>query len=310
MARYIQSFETSGAVQTALDNGVLGKPYVAYVEDSDSIDWDTNVPARNYSNEYLTFEILSAGTINIQSPGGKLLCNIQYRLNNGTWQTAQFKGTTGYTIGTFNVNDIIEFKGNTSSYGYVLNAVNNGNNFSNSTAAFNVYGNIMSLIYEDDFIGKTSLPSDTDRNFCSMFKNTSIVNASNLVLPATTLTNYCYSNMFYGSSLTTAPSILPATTLTEGCYQDMFRNCSSLTTAPELPATTLAAKSYSYMFNSCSSLNYIKCLATDRSATDSTYSWVTGVYTQNGTFVKAASMSSWPSGNNGIPANWTIQDAS
>jgi len=71
------------------------------------------------------------------------------------------------------------------------------------------------------------------------------------VLPATTLANYCYNNMFYNcSSLTTAP-VLPATTLANYCYNSMFYNCSSLTTAPELPATTLANECYSYMFFNC-----------------------------------------------------------
>ena len=59
-----------------------------------------------------------------------------------------------------------------------------------------------------------------------------------------TLTNYCYSGMFWGcSSLTQAPE-LPAMTLAQSCYLNMFRNCTSLTSAPELPATTLANYCY------------------------------------------------------------------
>ena len=48
--------------------------------------------------------------------------------------------------------------------------------------------------------------------------------------------------MFYNcKSLTTAPA-LPATTITNACYSSMFYNCSSLTTAPaELPAKTLTS---------------------------------------------------------------------
>jgi hypothetical protein len=89
----------------------------------------------------------------------------------------------------------------------------------------------------------------------------------------------------------------------------MFDGCSSLTTAPELPATTLAEDCYNYMFTGCTSLNYIKCLATDISAGGCTYNWVRDV-ASSGTFVKNASMSSWTTGNNGIPTNWTVQDAS
>ena len=53
------------------------------------------------------------------------------------------------------------------------------------------------------------------------------------VLPATTLANNCYYDMFYGcSNLSSAPSILPATTLMSMCYYQMFRGCASLTAAP------------------------------------------------------------------------------
>ena len=108
------------------------------------------------------------------------------------------------------------------------------------------------------------------------------------------------------TSLTSAPE-LPATTLANGCYEGMFEGCTSLTTAPELPATWLPDGCYYNMFNSCTSLKYIKCLATYISAY-CTHTWVDGV-ASSGTFIKAASMSSWSTGINGIPTNWTVQDA-
>ena len=103
---------------------------------------------------------------------------------------------------------------------------------------------------------------------------------------------------------------LPATTLADYCYCRMFLSCTSLTTAPSvLPATTLAVSCYQEMFNRCASLSSIKCLATDISATDCTNSWVSGV-AANGTFTKAASMTSWTEGANGIPNGWTVETAS
>ena len=127
-------------------------------------------------------------------------------------------------------------------------------------------------------------------------------------LPATTLADYCYQGMFQNCrSLTTAPSILPATTLTDHCYQGMFINCSRLTTAPELPATTLVYYCYQQMFYRCSNLNYIKCLATDISATSCTTNWVSGV-ASTGTFVKAANMTDWETYVNGIPSGWTVEN--
>ena len=88
----------------------------------------------------------------------------------------------------------------------------------------------------------------------------------------------------------------------------MFQGCTSLTTAPELPATTLKNYCYECMFYVCTKLNYIKCLATDISATDCTKNWVYGV-ASTGTFAKASSMTSWTTGVNGIPTGWTVIDA-
>ena len=159
-------------------------------------------------------------------------------------------------------------------------------------------------------VNAPALPATTLAENCyyEMFDGcTSLTTAP--ALPATTLTDRCYYHMFRNcSSLTTAPA-LPATTLATGCYSAMFAACSSLTVAPALPATTLATDCYNLMFYNCSNLNYIKCLATDISATNCTYNWVSGV-AASGTFVKAASMSSWTTGIKGIPDNWTVQDAS
>ena len=63
----------------------------------------------------------------------------------------------------------------------------------------------------------------------------------------------CFSSLFYGCKLTEAPS-LPATTLTEGCYSYMFRNCANLKVAPDLPATKLPELCYASMFTGCSGL--------------------------------------------------------
>lgn len=169
--------------------------------------------------------------------------------------------------------------------------------------------------YNSMFMGCTSLttapelPATTLASDCynEMFNGcTSLTTAP--VLPATTLAYSCYFKMFcYCSRLTTAPE-LPATTLANSCYRYMFYGCTSLTTAPELPATTLPEYCYGSMFYGCSNLNYIKCLATNISASYCTNSWVVGV-ASTGTFVKNANMTGWTTGYNGIPDNWTVEDA-
>ena len=220
--------------------------------------------------------------------------------------------------------DVLCFKGDNPTY---------NRTYFVSTGKFSIKGNIMSIIDSTNFTTATTLIEQYAFN--SLFYDTMVVSAKNLVLPATTLANYCYISMFADcTSLVTAPK-LPATTLSDGCYANMFRGCTSLVTAPKLPATTLAISCYrnmfgkctslvtapelpattlvnscyDFMFNDCSSLNHIKCLATNISANYCTSMWVNGV-SSTGTFVKNASMSSWTTGYNGIPSGWTVQDAS
>ena len=152
------------------------------------------------------------------------------------------------------------------------------------------------------------LPSTTLASSCygEMFRGcTSLTTAP--ALPATILANMCYYSMFRDcAGLTIAPE-LPATTLASWCYSGMFYGCTSLTTAPTLPATTLAEYCYSGMFSGCEKLNYIKCLATNISATDCLDSWLHSVAAA-GTFIKAYNMSEWPIGKSGIPEGWTVVD--
>ena len=83
------------------------------------------------------------------------------------------------------------------------------------------------------------------------FSNTHLTShpTNQLVLPATTLSAYCYQDMFSGcTGLTIAPE-LPAATLMDGCYKAMFKGCTGLTKAPELLASSLKTDSYDDMFS-------------------------------------------------------------
>ena len=152
------------------------------------------------------------------------------------------------------------------------------------------------------------LPATTLAKNCydSMFVNcTSLTQAPEL--STAILVDYCYDSMFSGcTSLTQAPN-LPATTLAYGCYSYMFEGCTGLTQAPELPATTLADYCYYAMFSGCARLNYVKCLATDASATDCTKDWLANV-AQIGTFECDNKKYFTLDSPNGIPVGWTITE--
>ena len=157
-----------------------------------------------------------------------------------------------------------------------------------------------------------NLPSTKLAGSCYayMFKNcSSLAQAPELqateLAPAESLTG-CYLEMFSGCSKLLQAPHLPATTLTNHCYDQMFSGCSSLTQAPELPATTLAENCYRQMFANCLVLNYIRCSATDISASQCTYEWVSGIGSVGDFYAPAST--NWTTGGNGIPQGWTRHD--
>ena len=163
-----------------------------------------------------------------------------------------------------------------------------------------VGGNIMYLINKDgkgDEVGKFGL--------CHLFeKCTDLSDASELLLPATTVGDYAYANMFAECcNVVGFPAILPATTLGKYCYQYMFHGCLGMKESPELPAQVLVEGCYMNMFSGCGQLELITVSATDNTAQNCTKNWVFGV-ADAGHLITPA-QTSWVAGADGIPNNWT-----
>ena len=243
----------------------------------------------------LTFEITSAGYINWVDTDSDV--TIEYSKNGGEW--TEVTASTQISVAS---GDTVQFRGDNETYR--VSGSNYPCQFINSTCGFKLKGNIMSLVQSTGFASRKDLYED--RAFESLFANNNgLTDAGELLMPATGLTEYCYSNMFQG--------------------------CELLERAPELPAETLVTDCYYDLFFGCTALNYIKCLATDISATQCVEDWVYGVGGGGGssssasssgsssssspapgvvgTFVKAASMNDWEFGSSGIPNGWTVVNA-
>ena len=246
----LRVFETESDYDSAKPDFVY--PTVSYVRDVDEVKYMSK-PLRNY----FFIEALADGMavtldntrqmpgmdFSITAPANEL----EYSTDQQIWK--RLPSNTASPV--INTNERIYLRGNAT----VGDAANDtlGIGFFNISQSCNVGGNIMSLLFNDDFEGKTDL-TGYDGAFAGLFLQQPIVNTTQLILPATTLSMSCYNGMFQNcTSLTTAPE-LPATTLSVGCYNQMFNGCESLTTAPELPATTLASWCYGYMFSGCTSL--------------------------------------------------------
>ena len=264
----------------------------------------------------------TVGTVTLTLNGSGVSVKLSTSTDNINWTTeTTYSATSTFTLPA---SGKLYLKGSNTQFNS-----NNSNYYSiSANVSHNIYGNIMSLCNY-----KTTL---SKYEFYGLFKNDkNLISTKNLILPATTIAIYCYSNMFYScTSLTTAP-VLPATTLADACYGNMFSNCTSLTTAPalpattladsycyvsmfsgctsltsapELPATTLTTNCYCQMFYGCTKLNYIKAMFTTTPSTTYTNNWVTNV-ASSGTFIKNAAATWDVTGVNGVPSGWTVQTA-
>ena len=261
MTKYLKQFELTVQYEEYINSNVALFPNVSVTNDDNKVHYN---PIPNYLR--FTAE-KDNSTISLTS---KTSPDIKYSLNGGTWTQWD------YSAITLDMGDTVYMKGNNS--GGFSTSSSNYNQFQ-MTGKISASGNIMSLLYDDNFERKLTIPC-----------------------------NYCFYYMFYGcTALTTAPE-LPATMLANYCYRYMFRDCTNLTTAPNLPATTLANYCYYGMFYGCTSLNYIKMLAININYTSCLSNWVKGV-ASTGTFIKHPNMTSLPTGTSGIPTGWTVQNA-
>lgn len=296
----------------------------------------TTASAQDMTSTPLTLEATSEGDITFlisySYSHSVVLTPVEYKINDGSWtayaswpaDAASITSSTGNWPVSFGdaihvtAGDKVSFRGDNASY------YGNGTGYEchiTSTADVYVYGNMMSLVDADDFSTLATLTGDW--NFAKLFKLPTVnlwdppVTVTtikshptyDIVLPATTLTNYCYNGLFAGcSGITRAPK-LPATTMKIGCYAEMFRatsiveapalpttvfqpysydaegehgsidcymqmfqDCTDLTVAPVLPATTLVHGVYQNMFEGCTSLTTAPALpATDLTGGDQCY---------------------------------------
>lgn len=203
--------------------------------------------------------------------------DLEYKINDGEWESYPFNE---YYPELYPINleygDKVSFRGNNKTMaGYVFDGVGSECLENSSFVCFNgecyFYGNVMSLLFKDEFAEKNYLPVGSSYTFCKLFK---VIEGFDgfyshptlpLMLPAMALRDDCYSNMFDGCThLTKAPELPAATSLARNCYSYMFKGCTSLTTAPFLGAFEEHFDCYAGMFKGCSNLNFVRCLAKSR----------------------------------------------
>ena len=217
-------------------------------------------PETSMEGTPLTLVAIEDGKITVTFYNGIILQNdIHYFIKGGPEQTIA-KNTKGSYDIIVKKGDVVRFYStNISLSGGAVAATRGLTRAVDSSAKYinikpsiktEIYGNVMSLLKgRDDFAKADAIKANNA--FYGLFAGAEkLVNSTERKL------------------------VLPATTLMEGCYQDMFSGCKGLEKAPELPAPALVKDCYKEMFYDCSKLSHVACLATDITATDCTKDWL------------------------------------
>jgi len=191
-----------------------------------------------------TYFILASPTLSSSYPSGWA---IQFRLKSGY---------------TWNVN-----KTHWITFKFRYNSTN---------TAIGLTGNIMSLV-ANSFENVTEIPSAGC--FYKLFSDDTSsasnvdIQCNNLLLPATTLKNSCYEDMFSGCSsfLKTGPNIMafsPESNCAEDCFKNMFNGCSGMTTLTTNFLTWGSGSGTANWLNGCSACKTVNCPSALTATTD------------------------------------------
>ena len=251
-------------------------------------------PETSMEGTPLTLVAIEDGKITVTFYNGIILQNdIHYFIKGGPEQTIA-KDTKGSYDIIVKKGDVVRFYSTNTSLGSgavaatrgLTRAVDSSAKYINIKPSMKteIYGNVMSLLK-----GKDNLESATALEAKNAFYGL-FAGAEKLVNNAERLL------------------VLPATTLTEGCYQDMFNGCKGIEKAPELPAPKLEKNCYQEMFYDCAKLNHVKCLASDITAEGSTKDWLGKAGTEaTGAKVLESVLDMKAGSDDGVPVSWTAK---
>lgn len=237
------TFEESGAVSRIRTTGLEESTHYyakAYVVSDNITTYSVNTEDFYTLSNYFAFVNTASGqnTITLTKVGSPTNISLEYSTDTYNWTS--WSSSSGNLSVTINEGETLYLRGNNNSFS---TSATDKYKFDSSDTV-DVAGNIMTLL---DKTGN----SRTLYNYCfsGLFSSMqNLINAKDLLLPATTMKSFAYNALFaYCRNLLTPPR-LPAKTMATCCYSGLFAWCTSLLYAPELPAKTMATQCYLDMF--------------------------------------------------------------
>jgi len=194
----------------------------------------------DYSNQYFTVRALADGQTTFSS---RITTPMEYSTDKGsTW--VRYSGSVNL------------LKGHTAMFRCAPSEdeITSGIGRFSFSSNVCVEGNIMSLLYGSEYVGKTELKGHA--TFYELFyEQQTLIASDNLILPATTLTVSCYLELFRScKNMINCPKTLPGAVVPDDAYHMLFQWCSKLVTCPKLAATSVGVETFAQMFQGCTSL--------------------------------------------------------
>ena len=213
MGKFISNFNTTAELEAFMQTAEFKTPHVSLTKDSGEVHY---FEPHDYSQDYFTMVVTSGGLItwfpSIET--NELYCSA----NGGDWFLFPSMQSVEVAAG----NKFL-FKGETTPQS------NKGiGKFSGAAGvSFYVEGNVMSLLYGDNFKGQTSLEGKDYALYGLFSGSINVTSAKNLSLPATTLASNCYQYMFYGCRRLNSITCLATDISASNCTRYWVQNVAS-----------------------------------------------------------------------------------
>ena len=300
--RYKGGSPRLGASSGVINNAVVDGYYF--------YDDNYNPPEIDYTKEYLTitsFEDNNTCTFSWYS-GAQNINSVSYSKDKTNWTKTTSSGNINVYL---NKGEKVYFKASVNyTSGFRYGAFDTTYSSFHCTKKWEVSGNLMSMVYEDNFIDKTTFRTVNEHCFLGFFcagnydvEGTTwatLMSAKHFVCPITQITGTphgCFARMFQHQPLIYAPKEMiynEGSTVPSNFFWGTFKDCTLLQETPLLNFTSFGSGTCTNCFNNASSLKRCKSYVGSGSSQQNFISATNGIfYIKNSSQTASNKPSSW-----------------